>query len=391
MLKRVSGSLPNNFGSVWFLVVLAAMIAFPLCIRLSGQNTTPQERELVRALNEKLSAAMTASQAGDFDRAINILNEAVQMDATRDLIWGKLGDAYSSSAAKQTDSRERTRRFTTAIGSYQEAIEIKRKAVENGIVKKPEGSKQLAAYYNNLSLAYGRSGDAEAARNACVQAVQLDAENAGKYYFNLGAILANADQDRAAVNAFKMVPANSPQFDKAQEQIEIIRQSPAFRSIGPQIQSPAFKSALSTSIQSAKSQFQNLKGKELARLDNYSQSESTLILPGALDCNVVVAHEPTLTCSFARSHSQDKLKPEFQQLVSAVRAAVPTNWESLELPPDGDRANAGALGRLTASDDSAYRFSGPKIEIWVMIHGSQAYYELKLSVVAYPGSAAGIK
>src|ERR1700730_19296462 len=73
-----------------------------------GQGLTPEqikqmqeakakhekEGNTVKALNEKLSAATTALQGGDYDTAITALNEANQMDPSRDLIWFKLGDAY---------------------------------------------------------------------------------------------------------------------------------------------------------------------------------------------------------------------------------------------------------------------------------------------------------
>jgi hypothetical protein len=82
-----------------------------------GQGLTPEqlkamqeakekqakESNTVKGLNDKLNAAKAAADAGDYDTAIASLNEANQMDATRDLIWFKLGDYYRLSAPKQTD------------------------------------------------------------------------------------------------------------------------------------------------------------------------------------------------------------------------------------------------------------------------------------------------
>jgi len=56
------------------------------------QAKVAKETNTVKALNERLLAAKTAADAGDFDTAIASLTEATQMDATRDLVWFKLGD-----------------------------------------------------------------------------------------------------------------------------------------------------------------------------------------------------------------------------------------------------------------------------------------------------------
>ncbi len=75
-------------------------------------------------------AANTAMKAGDFDTAIATLTEATQMDATRDVIWAKLADAYRGSAVKQTDPAEKTKRLQEAVADYQKAIDIKQKAMD---------------------------------------------------------------------------------------------------------------------------------------------------------------------------------------------------------------------------------------------------------------------
>jgi len=88
-----------------------------------------KETNTVKTLNEKLAAANTASTAGDFDTAIATLTEATQIDATRDLLWFKLGDAYRSSAIKQTDTSEKNKRLASAVEDYQKAIDLKAKAM----------------------------------------------------------------------------------------------------------------------------------------------------------------------------------------------------------------------------------------------------------------------
>jgi tetratricopeptide (TPR) repeat protein len=173
------------------------------------QEKAAKETNTVKALNEKLAAATQASTAGDYDTAIKILSEATEVDATRDLLWFKLGDAYRASAPKQTDPAEKTKRLETAIADYQKAIDLRQKATE-AAPKTPESNKQLAAYYNNLGDAYARAGKGEEATKALTQAAQLDPPNAAMYYFNLGAVLTNVGKMDDAIAAFDKAIAADP-------------------------------------------------------------------------------------------------------------------------------------------------------------------------------------
>ena len=48
-----------------------------------------------------------------------LLNDANAIDTTRDLIWFKLGDAYRSSAPKQSDPDEKKKRYETAAADFR--------------------------------------------------------------------------------------------------------------------------------------------------------------------------------------------------------------------------------------------------------------------------------
>jgi len=174
-----------------------------------AQEKAAKETNTVKALNEKLAAATQASTAGDYDTAIKVLTEATETDATRDLIWFKLADAYRASAVKQTDPAEKTKRLETAISDYQKAIDLRQKAME-AAPKTPEANKQLAAYYNNLGDAYARVGKGDDATKALTQAAQLDPPNAAMYYFNLGAVLTNVGKMDDAIAAFDKAIAADP-------------------------------------------------------------------------------------------------------------------------------------------------------------------------------------
>jgi tetratricopeptide (TPR) repeat protein len=187
-----------------------------------GQGLTPEqlkaqqeanakienEKKTIGTLNERLNAAKTASDAGDYDTAITTLTAANQIDPTRDLIWFKLGDAYRMSAPKQTDPAEKQKRFETAAADYQKAIDL-RTASETA-QKEPDNNQKMAAYYNNLAEVYAKSTKIDDAVTNYGKAAQLDPTHAVTYLFNEGAVLTNAGKSDDAIAAFDKVIAVDP-------------------------------------------------------------------------------------------------------------------------------------------------------------------------------------
>jgi len=171
------------------------------------QAKAAKETTTVKSLNEKLNAAKAAADAGDFDTAIASLNEATQVDATRDLLWFKLGDYYRLSATKQTDPAEKQKRLASAVEDYQKAIDLKKAAAND---KDPNAGKNLAAYYNNLAEAYAKSNKVDDAVKTYELAGQADPASAAQYYFNEGAVLTNAGKVDDALAAFNKVIAADP-------------------------------------------------------------------------------------------------------------------------------------------------------------------------------------
>jgi tetratricopeptide (TPR) repeat protein len=167
-----------------------------------------KEKNTVKAINDKLNEAKAASDAGDMDKTISILTEANAIDSTRDLVWFRLGDAYAASAAKQTDSDEKKKRYGSAAEDYQKSIDL-RKASEQA-QKDPDNNKKLAAYYNNLAQTYSKMNKLDDAITNYNQAAQLDATGAATYYFNEGAVLTNAGRTDDAIAAFDKTIATDP-------------------------------------------------------------------------------------------------------------------------------------------------------------------------------------
>jgi tetratricopeptide (TPR) repeat protein len=186
-----------------------------------GQGLTPEqlkaqqealeknkkEVNTVKTLNDKLNAAKTAADAGDYETAISTMTEATQIDSSRDLLFFKLADYYRMSAPKQTDPEEKKKRYLAAATNYQKAIDMK---IANPDPKDAEANVKLAAYYNNLAEVYAKSGRIDDAVATYNKAAQLDPTHAGQYNFNIGAVLTNAGKVDDAITAFDKVIAADP-------------------------------------------------------------------------------------------------------------------------------------------------------------------------------------
>jgi tetratricopeptide (TPR) repeat protein len=176
--------------------------------RQDAEEKAKKENNTIKSLNEKIVAANTSIKAGDFDAAIATLNEATQMDATRDVIWAQLADAYRGSAAKQTDPAEKSKRLQESITDYQKAIDLRQKLMETK--KDADDSKRLASYYNNMGESNSKTGKIDDAVKSYTQAATLNPEGAAGYYYNIGAVLTNAGKVDDAIAAFDKCIAADP-------------------------------------------------------------------------------------------------------------------------------------------------------------------------------------
>jgi len=170
-----------------------------------------KENNTVKSLNDRLSAAKAAADSGDYATAVSTMTDATAIDPTRDLLWAKLGDYTLGAANKQTDATAKAKSYNDVITDYQKAVDLKQKAAESDPKKAADGNKILATYYNNMGQAQAKLGKTEDAAKSYQQAAQLDPSAAGQYYFNLGAILTNAN----IANDAKMRQAAVDAFDKA--------------------------------------------------------------------------------------------------------------------------------------------------------------------------------
>jgi tetratricopeptide (TPR) repeat protein len=208
-----------------------------------AQAKNAKEVNTVKSLNEKLAAANQAIQTGDFETAVTTLNEATQIDASRDLLWARLGDANLGAGPKQADTTEKAKRFGDAVTDYQKAIDLKKKTMETA--PKPEDNKTLAAYYNNLAQAEARTGQLDESVKAYEQAAQLNPAGAAQYYYNQGAVLTNAGKVDDANTAFDKSIAADPSKAEAyyQKGVNLINKATTDKS-GKVIPAPGTAEAL---------------------------------------------------------------------------------------------------------------------------------------------------
>lgn len=181
------------------------------------QMTEAQKKELERIqkenakignLNKMLGEGQAALDAGNIDQAIAIFKTATEMDPTRDLLWARLGNAYTAAAKKSTDTAARKQYYADGAAAYTKAVELAVAASATGAA--PKAPEALGAYYNNLGEALSKSGDNPGALAAYLKAAEVDPANAAMYYFNEGATLTNTGKVDDAIKAYDKAIAADP-------------------------------------------------------------------------------------------------------------------------------------------------------------------------------------
>ncbi len=135
-----------------------------------------KQNDKIKGLNAQLAEAKQLETAGNYDQAITILQQAVQVAPNQDVIWANLGEAQRGA-----------KKFPEAIESYQKALALK---PTSGV------------YHSALADAYAKSGQTDKAVQEWATAAQNDPTNAGSYYFNEGAVLTNTGKMDEAIAAF---------------------------------------------------------------------------------------------------------------------------------------------------------------------------------------------
>jgi tetratricopeptide (TPR) repeat protein len=134
--------------------------------------------EKIKGLNAQLAQARDLEKAGNYDQAIQLLQQATQADPTKDLLWAYLGDAYLKG-----------KKYPEAADAYQKAIAI---------------TPTKGGYHAGLADAYAKSSPPQMDKAIAEYKAAADAEpaNAAMYYFNEGALFTNTGKVNDAIAAF---------------------------------------------------------------------------------------------------------------------------------------------------------------------------------------------
>lgn len=219
-----------------------------------------------KELNDSFNAGREAMNAKNYDAAIEQFTKAGGLDPKQHVIWGQLAEAYVGKANALTAQAERDAALAKAFENYQKAIEL---------------LPTDASYHNNLALAYAKAKRFDEMKASIDKAVALDPAGAGKYYFNVGAILTNNGQIDAACNAFKQAIAADANYADAHYQYGICLMSqgkpgPDGQPVYPTETAGAFQKYLELQPQGANS------ASATALLESMGQKVATsYVAPGA--------------------------------------------------------------------------------------------------------------
>jgi len=154
-----------------------------------------------KELNDSYTAGKAALEAKQWDAAIEAFTKASTLDDKQVVVWAGLADAYIGAAP--TKGAEAAAFYDKGFDAYKKAIELK-----------PDE----AAYYNNFAIALAKDKKLDDAKLNLDKAAQLDPPGAGKYFYNMGALLVNSGQNDAAGEEFKKAITADPNYADAQYQ-----------------------------------------------------------------------------------------------------------------------------------------------------------------------------
>lgn len=189
------------------------------------RSLTPEQKEALKKdmekreasmkknkeLNDAYNAGMTALNDKKYDEAITNFTKASEIDPTQLAVWSNLATAYQELGRTKTGA-EFDSNMQKAIEAYGKALALK-----------PED----AGIHNNYALTLARAKKFPEAQAELQKAAELDPQNAGKYYYNLGALLVNAGQTDPAAAAFKKAIELQPTYPDAYYQFGVTQMSHA--------------------------------------------------------------------------------------------------------------------------------------------------------------------
>ncbi len=165
------------------------------------ENSMKKNKEL----NDAFNTGMTALQAKQYDAAVASLTKASELDPKQVAVWAQLADAHVGLAATKTGP-EFDAEMAKGLEAYSKAIEL---------------NPNDGATHNNYALALVKAKKFDEMKVELNKAAQLDPAKAGQYYYNLGALMVNAGQNEAAIDAFKKAIEADPKHADSYYQLGV--------------------------------------------------------------------------------------------------------------------------------------------------------------------------
>ena len=182
------------------------------------EEALKKNKELNDAFNGGIAAAQKAAQdaqdktlsdqdkkdkvANDWAQAVAAFTKASDMDPKQHVVWAQLAEAEVNFAGTKSGA-EADAAMQKGLDAYAKAIELKT---------------DDAGYHNNYALSLAKAKKYPEAQAELTKAATLDPPNAGRYYYNLGALLVNSSQNEPAGEAFKKAIESDPNYADAQYQ-----------------------------------------------------------------------------------------------------------------------------------------------------------------------------
>ena len=159
-----------------------------------------------KALQDAFNTGMEAKNAKNYSTAVESFEKASTMAPTQHVVWAQLAESYISLSDTKTGAEQQAA-VDKGIAAYAKAVEIK--------VDDPN-------YHNNYALALAKGKKMDQAQAELTKAAQLDPPQAGKYFYNLGAVYVNTQQNDAAEAAFKKAIELDPNYADAYYQLGLV-------------------------------------------------------------------------------------------------------------------------------------------------------------------------
>lgn len=176
-----------------------------------------------KALQDAFNAGMEAKNAKNYPAAVENFEKASTLSPTQHVVWAQLAESYISLADTKTGA-EQQEAIDKGIAAYAKAVEIK---VDD------------ANYHNNYALALAKGKKMDQAQAELTKAAQLDPPQAGKYYYNLGAVYVNTQQNDAAEAAFKKSTELDPTYADGYYQYALVLMNKVSLDKDGKMQAPA--------------------------------------------------------------------------------------------------------------------------------------------------------